>query len=132
MMRATVRDQSYIELKFDTGLPVGSEVTFSLYLDQLADPPTDPPTYEPLDFAGKEFLCHLRKNLNSVAQDAVMTVTPRVAEPGWLDFYLDGVQSLAIGFGDFHLSAKMFPTGQPAQGRTFVVGVLPMRLFATR
>jgi hypothetical protein len=127
--RVVIKDASPVEVSFDNFVPVGSQVTFALLLDEEVSPGVT----QPINLTGKSFKAHLRRDLRSLEKDGEWTVTPRnPLSSGWVDFVLTGTTTASLGEGDFHFSAKMFDTGDEATSRHICVGVLPLRWVATR
>lgn len=89
-----------------------------------------------VDFTTKEYACHVKDNLrNDVLPDVAFVCTPRgnaVGNTGWIDLHLSGLETAKLSEREYHASLKIWPTGQPLEGDTFLVIVMPVKFEATR
>lgn len=89
-----------------------------------------------LDFTTKEFACHVKDNLKAdTVPDAVFTCTPRgngIGNTGWIDLHMDGAETAKLSEREYFASLKVWPTGSPLEGDTFLVIVMPVKWEATR
>lgn len=112
----------------------GSVLTFSLMLEQ--EDPLNPCTYLPFDFTGYTVIGYVKKNVNIDPEDAQFTITvPGTNGAGWIDVLLDGPDTASLydtyGKCTFNFSIKIYPTGDPDNGTTILVGTFPVVRRAT-
>jgi hypothetical protein len=109
----------------------GTALEFPLYLEDETSPGSG--VYEPMDFTGLTFVSEVRLYAFQDVATATLGVTPRVSDPGWLDFFLPASVTLSIGYADVLWSCKAVP-GSPNEehAREIAAGMIPVRWGATR
>jgi len=109
---------------------IGSQIKIAAYFEQLVS--ENPNVFEPFDFTGMTLQADIKDKLKDELADAAFTCTPRALEPGWVDLYLGGDDTLLLLPKVYYASLKVWPTGEPTKGDTLVVITLPMKYLATR
>ena len=129
VQRLVVNNSTPIEAVFNE-VAAGSSLEIGLYFEDETAPGSG--IYEPMSFDDVTFQSKVRAAPSDTAVLADLTVTPRAGEPGWVDFFLSAVDTLAIGERNVHWACKMIPDTAPERARVIVAGMIPIRWRATR
>lgn len=111
---------------------IGSQWKFAIRFRRLLS--RDPDIFSDFDFVGMTLECDVKdKPKTDVEPDAVITCTRRIANDGWVDFYMDGNETdKLLPNKTYFASLKVYPDGSPELGDTLCKLELPAKLLATR
>lgn len=110
---------------------IGSQLKIAVLFERLIS--ENPDVFEPITFTGFTFKAEVKdKPSREILFDTEFDCVPRVGQPGWVDFTLDGDKTGLLEQRTYQASVKVWPNGFPENGDTLLVIVLPMKFKATR